>query len=457
MTHCDIAIAGVPFVDTNRPLLAPAALKSVLEKNGFRSMCIDLNSEILAKINYHPDRKKFLDFFYQQTISDEIVDELARMINYCADKILSFSAPVVGLSLFSYDCQVFTAWLASAIKEKNPECKIVIGGPGIRITTDKLDFVDSMLNYGYIDDFIVGDGEYALIEYLKGNKDYPGINSPVWNQNVNLDQLPDPNFDDYSFYWYNEPSIPIVDSRGCVRNCEFCDVIEIWKDYQYTTADRTFEQMVRQYKKYNINHFDFRSSISNGNLREFKKLMTLIAEYNQGKFRSEQFSWEGSFIVRSETQHNQELWETIAKTNATLFLGVESIVESVRIQLGKNFTNQDLDYHLEMTKKHNIKINLLFIAAYHSETQQDYEEVLQWFRDRKHYANAPITAVRVSELGILPYTTLGKNLEHHGITMVGSLSNWYSHKTKISPGERQQYFGKLCHTITHECGFSLSA
>ena len=428
----------------------------MLEKNGFRSICIDLNAEIHAKINYHPKRKKFLDFFYQQIISDDIVEDLSRMINYCADKILSFSAPVVGLSLFCYDCQVFTAWLASAIKEKNPKCKIVVGGPGIRVA-EKLDFVDSMLRQGYVDDFIVGDGEYALIEYLKGNKGYPGINSPVWNQNVDIDQLPDPNFDDYVFYWYNEPSIPIVDSRGCVRNCEFCDVIEIWKEYQYTTADRTFEQMIRQYKKYNINHFDFRSSISNGNLREFKKLMTLIADYNQGKFRSEQFSWEGSFIVRSESQHPKELWETIAKTNPTLFLGVESIVESVRIQLGKNFTNLDLDYHIEMAKKHKIKINLLFIAAYHNETQQDYQEVLQWFKDRKRYANDPIAVVQVTQLGIMPYTKLGKNLDQHGITMLRSLNVWYSNKTKISPAQRNEYFKKLCHTITHECGFALNA
>lgn len=419
-------------------------------------MCIDLNSEIFAKIKNHPDRNKFLDFFYRQHTSDEIVEDLSRMINYCADKILSFSAPVVGLSLFCYDCQIFTAWLSSAIKEKNPECKIVVGGPGIRTSTDKLNFIDAMLNYGYIDDFIVGDGEYALIEYLKGNKEYPGINSPVWKQNVDLDQLPDPNFDDYVFYWYDEPSIPVIDSRGCVRNCEFCDVVEIWKDYQYTTADRTFEQMVRQYKKYNINHFDFRSSISNGNLREFKKLMSLIADYNQGKFRSEQFSWEGSFIVRSESQHNEGLWETMAKTNATMFLGVESIVESVRIKLGKNFTNKDLDYHLEMAKKYNIKINLLFIAGYHSETLQDYEDVLNWFRDRKHYANHPIARVQVSRLGILPYTRLGKNLDQHGITMLGSPGHWQSSKTNISPVQRYEYFKKLCRTITDECGFVLN-
>ena len=454
MTNYDVVIAGVPFVDTRRPLMAPASLKAVLKQNGFSAMCIDLNAEIYAKINNHPHRQKFLDFFYSQVIHDEVVEDISRMVYYCADKILSFSAPVLGISLFCYDCQIFTAWLCATIKEKNPNCKIVIGGPGIR-TEDSFNFVDAMKEYHYVDDFIVGDGENSLIEYLKGNKQYPGINSPVWDQNVDINQLPDPDYDDYNFFWYGEPSIPVIDSRGCVRACEFCDVIEFWKDYQYTTADRTFHQMLRQYQKYNINHFDFRSSISNGNLREFKKLMHLIADYNKDKFRNEQISWEGSFIVRSATQHNEELWQTMVKTNATLFLGVESIVESVRIKLGKNFTNKDLDHHLDMAQKNQIPVNLLFIAGYHSETREDYEYVHQWFRDRKRYANDPVRKVLMNPLHVAGYTKIGRNLDQYGLVLIpreSGTSDWYSTKTKISQEERQAHFSSLVKTIT-ECGF----
>jgi radical SAM superfamily enzyme YgiQ (UPF0313 family) len=451
MTDYDIVVVGVPLVETSRLLMAPAALKSVLTQNGFRNACFDLNAEIYFKINRHPDRQKFLDFFYRQIIHDEVAVELARIINYCADRILSYGAPVVGLSLFCSDCQCFTAWLAAVIKEKNPNCKIVIGGPGIRVA-DTLGFADNMLDSGYVDNFIIGDGERSLIEYLKGNMEFPGINSPVWEQNVDIDNLPDPDYTDYNFFWYDEPSIPIIDSRGCVRKCEFCDVIEIWKKYQYTTADRVFQQMIRQYNKYGITHFDFRSSISNGNLREFKKLMKLIADYNQDKFRSEQFSWEGSFIVRSASQHSAELWETMSRTNASLFFGVESIIESVRINLGKNFTNADLYHHLEMSKKYNIKVLLLFIAGYHSETLEDFEIIKNWFRERKHYVNNPIRIVSLSALSIMPYTRLGRNLESHGI--ITTKNNWISLKTGISIEQRNSYINDLKKVITDECGFS---
>jgi enoyl-CoA hydratase/carnithine racemase len=60
---CDIVIASIPYVDTNRALMAPASLKSMVEQNGFTSVCFDLNSEIHSKILRHHQREKFLDFF----------------------------------------------------------------------------------------------------------------------------------------------------------------------------------------------------------------------------------------------------------------------------------------------------------------------------------------------------------------------------------------------------------
>jgi radical SAM superfamily enzyme YgiQ (UPF0313 family) len=142
----------------------------------------------------------------------------------------------------------------------------------------------------------------------------------------------------------------------------------------------------------------------------------------------------------------------MSQTNASLFFGVESIIESVRINLGKNFTNIDLDYHLEMAKKYKINVVLLFIAAYHSETMEDFETVKNWFRDRKHYANDPIRNVSISTLSIMPYTRLGRNLEHHGI--VTTKNNWVSLKTGVSIQQRNNYINDLKKVIIEECGFS---
>ncbi len=88
-------ITTVPFIDDNTPLAAPAVLKSVLAKNNIHCVGLDLNIEIYNKIQNHPNRKLFLDFFYYQIVKEEIVDDLIRMLDFYTTEILSHSPDLV--------------------------------------------------------------------------------------------------------------------------------------------------------------------------------------------------------------------------------------------------------------------------------------------------------------------------------------------------------------------------
>jgi radical SAM superfamily enzyme YgiQ (UPF0313 family) len=205
--------------------------------------------------------------------------------------------------------------------------------------------------------------------------------------------------------------LPIVDSRGCVQACEFCDVIAFWKKFQYLSAENIFNQMLQNIEKYHVYRFQFASSICNGNLREFKKLVRLIADYNDSVTDSEQIHWVGSFIVRPATQHKEELFELIKRSNGFLLTGVESIVSRVRIALGKKFDNDDLEHHLQMLRKYQIKTNLIMIAAYPTETVEDYETVKQWFIDHKEYADVTIEHVQLTLPAVLAGTQLESTID----------------------------------------------
>jgi len=106
-------------------------------------------------------------------------------------------------------------------------------------------------------------------------------------------------------------------------------------------------------------------------MKEFKKLLDLIVEYNQTHPVDQQFSWEGYFIVRSASQHPEELWKKIKISNGTLVVGVESVVQTVRNQLGKTFLDEDLDYHLDIAQRYQVPLVLLMIVAYPTETLAD--------------------------------------------------------------------------------------
>ena len=407
-----VVIATVPFVDEGTPLASPAALKSSLQANGIDCVGLDLNIEIYNKLKNHPDRQLFLDFFYRQIIHEKIVNELTRILDFYAVELLSYKPTVIALSLFSINSQTFTPWLCAVLRERAPEVKIVIGGPGLETLEHSFfKFPDRLKRLGLIDDYITGDAETSFVEYIKGNLEYPGINSTNWEPNQNFDQLPAPDFSDYRFFKYDYVLLPIVDSRGCVQSCEFCDVIAFWKKFQYRTAEHIFDQMIQHIQQYQTYRFQFASSICNGNMKEFKKLVQLIANYNNQVTSSEQIHWVGSFIVRPAIHHKEELFELIKQSNGFLLTGVESIIENVRIELGKKFNNTDLDYHLEMLKKYQIKTNLLMIAAYPTETPENYEQVKQWFVDHKDYANNTIEQVQMTLPGILSGTELEKTID----------------------------------------------
>lgn len=415
MTSPKIVIAAVPYVNTPRPLAAPAVLKASLAQHGFDCVALDFNVDVENKVANHEFKFKFVDFFKHQIIHDEIVDDLTLMIDHCVEEILSHRPTIVGLSLFCHSCQNFTSWLCAAIKQKNSTIKIVIGGPGLQVQSGAMifDYPAKLKRLGLIDAFISGDGENSIVEYVRGNYDYPGINSSNWIPVDNLNDLPIPDYSDYRWYRYAQQSIPIIDSRGCVQSCEFCDVIAFWKKFQFLTADNIFSQMMELMKKHQFNKFDFRSSISNGNLKEFKKLLKLLSDHNNNKnyFPAEKITWDGSFIIRSAQQHNEEFWKLLKDSNPDrLFVGVESVVERVRIGLGKNFTNDDLDHFLKMTQKYQIPVNLLCISGYPTETDEEYEFSKQWFRDHKHYAYNSVAGIQLTSIGILPGTQLQKNI-----------------------------------------------
>jgi hypothetical protein len=445
----DILFCSAPGTFSLRPTLAPAILKSCSIDAGFTAMAVDLSIEVYNQIIGHPRQKLLEEFFQLQKIHAEVVDDIGNLLDYCAVRIINLNPKILGLSLLTQDSQFFTVWLCYHLKILKPDLKIVIGGSGIKnfVAESKINFAELLQSKGYIDDYINGDGEYSIVEYLRNNLSYPGINSGTWEPISNLNSLPWSDFTDYDFSHYAEAGIPICDSRGCVRTCEFCDIIEHWKKYQYRTADNIFAEMQHQIQQHNITRFFFYNSLTNGNMKEFQKLLDLICNYNEAN-PAKQISWDGYFIVRNARQHPEEFWKKIKKSNGALQLGIESVIEKVRINLGKNFTNEDIDYHLVMAKKYSVSLSLLLIVGYPTETRQDFEFTKQWFCDRQQYARNPIGSVVFSLAAILPNTKLERNQSNYGIVPGSVPTIWMTQTTDISTQDRINYFNELNELLT---------
>jgi hypothetical protein len=454
----DFVMITVPWTDSNIPLMAPAALKPIIESVGLSCLAVDLNVEIFHYTRDHALKNKLVEFFFDEQADLETIPILKEIFESAATQILSFCPRYVGLSLFSYICQHSAKWLAYYIKKLDPLVTIIAGGAGCLGTfTGPSAYVDQMLERKLFDFHVRGDGEYSLYELLKGNCRYPGINSLEWQEmgQQELRALPMPDYKDYQFDIYNKQVIPIVGSRGCVRQCKFCDYIANWKHFRWRTADDIFKEMKSQSQLYNITSFKFQDSLTNGNQKEFFQLIEIIAEHNRA-CPDRKFTWSGYYIFRNTTASTEREWELLNLSGAeNLAVGIENLNEHIRYDIGKKFSNKSIDRHLDQARKYKITLLLLNIVGYINETQADIEFINQWLRDHVEYRDNIILQWG-GTLGIFPNTYLENHKKQLGIQMIGSQpSQWINSSIGSTPAVRAQWVKEL-NSLSQQLGYRVA-
>jgi len=455
----DVIIATVPWTDSSIPLMAPAVLKGIVESAGKTCLAVDLNAEIYRATKNHPARDGLIQFFFDEYIDQSIEGWLHDMFLSIAQDMLSWNPKIIGLSLFSYVCQHSGKWLAYYIKKLDPSVTIIIGGAGcLNAFTGPSNYAEDLVAQGLVDYHIRGDGENALYELLIGNDKFAGINSLEWKEleRDELAKLPLPDYTDYDFSMYEKQVLPLVGSRGCVRQCTFCDYIANWKRFQWRTADDIFAEMLHQYNRYNIRSFKFQDSLTNGNMKEFVRLTELISKHNLDN-STHSFKWSGYYIFRDITSTTDREWELLHTSGAeNLAVGIENLNEHIRYAIGKKFSNASIDRHLVLAKKYNIQIQLLNIVGYITETEKDIDFIKQWLRDHVDYRDI-LFIQWGGTLGIFPNTYLDQNQEKFGIIRINPHpQSWVNPANNSTPELRARWVNEL-NQLSSELGYRVAS
>lgn len=441
MNQFDVVIAALPYIETNEPMMAPALLKGVVDKTGLSCFTFDFNAEIINYINknFHSLSEKITQWFLYNENKDciDTQNAITHLVDYTADRIVSKNPTWLCLSLFCNTAKKFNMQLCKKIKSSNPDIKIVIGGNAV--FTDK----DSKRPYGKIlqkaklvDHFIVGDGEEPLYNLLTGELD--GVNVEEFQILDDLSKQPYSNYNDYNWDLYEKKRLPMYASRGCIRRCTFCDVYKLWKKFKLRHAEDVFAEMLYQIEKTGITDFYFRDSLINGSISEYRKLMTLIADYNSTA--KQKIKWSSFFIFRPQNQMSEEDWKLTKLGGADiLIIGVESLVDSIRYHMRKKFTNEDMDFGLEMAKQYDIKLVLLLIIGYVNETEKDFQESLTWLENHVKYANNPILNLSAGgTLTVTDLTDLYQNAEDYDIVIGDKIYLWENKSINLDYDTREK-------------------
>lgn len=391
----DLLLINVPRISLVYPPAGTSLLKGVVEQQGFTCTVKDANFELLDSIKDTDDFEIITNYFTipnaeMTTHCQTIIDEwYTKLVNY----ILKVNPKHVGISVFTFECQVATRELCQLLRAVY-KGKIIIGGAGLSTTgiaTQVNDFGNNLLESKLVDYYVRGEGEHALIDILKKNTG-KGINNDNYVQIEDLNSLAYPNYDDVIKYKYhyaiNNIQLPITTSRGCVRRCSFCDIHAFWKKYTYRSGENIAKEMIVHYEKYGVRDFFFTDSLINGNLKSFRQLCDwLVNYYENNNLPDGFFTWGGQWIVRTEKNLSPDDYKNAARSGMNgLAMGVESLSEQVRKDMNKGFKNEDIDYTLEQFRLHGINCYFLMIVGYPTETEEHHLETMQNFVKYQGYA-----------------------------------------------------------------------
>lgn len=421
-----ILVLSIPRLEPHRPPISATIVATVCKNLGHDVILRDLNIEF-----YHYCKSNNIDYHKFDTIWDKYAEPTQDDLNHIDKNIENFVASAnlqsydyVMLSIFGMSNHFFAERLLKEIAP-NRSFRILIGGAGafVAIQNKSLDpFAVEMKRQNLIDDFIKGECEEALKYYLT-DTDYPGVNNFESVQIDDLDSLP---LIDYSLvnldsYDYIEGSrdVYVESSRGCVRKCTYCDVAAYWPKYRYKSGKYVARELINNYEQYGIKHFYFTDSLVNGSLKSFSEMCNILANYPY----SHEITWGGQFIFRNRRTVAPEHFEMIAKAGGkNFFVGVESGSDKIRNQMGKNFSNDDIEYQLEQFKLNDLKCTFLMFTGYVTETLEDHQATIDMFsRWQKYVASGTINGL---ELGIpllfLDKTPLTRMIDEYQVSFLDS-------------------------------------
>lgn len=393
----DLLLINVPQISLVYPPAATSLLKGICESHGYKAMVKDYNLQLYTTCD-DPDVSRELDQYFslndhEAPLPDYAQKYLDDYYQKIINEICTIDPSFLGISVFTFQCQIFTKHLLQKLRPVFAN-KIIVGGAGLSsngIGSRENDFGNALLQQNLVDYYVRGEGDYAIIDILRG-KNGPGINNDNLVQIDDLDAIPYPNYDDviHARYRYTtgSPQIPITGSRGCVRKCSFCDIHVAWKKYRYRSGTSVAKELIYHYKKYDVRNFWFTDSLINGSMKSFRELcQNLIAFYQENNLPTRYFNWGGQFIVRDP--HSMPAADYALAAAAGMngaAMGVESLSESVRDHMKKGFSNRDLDFTLEQMHAHNMNCYFLMIVGYPTETQEDFEYGMHKFIEYQKYA-----------------------------------------------------------------------
>ncbi|MFA6317552.1 MAG: radical SAM protein [Elusimicrobiota bacterium] len=365
-------------------------------------------------------------YMRQQGLKVSIVDALAEglFVDECVERVLAEDPSVFGISLISSSV-VIAQEIARKVKARKPGVVIVAGGPHMSAVAE-----ETMRRMPQFDVGVFGEGEHTAVELVKAleargwqARDLDKVDGIVFRRGAelvrtrprayieDLDTLPFPAYDLLpnlaKFYRLpggclkRLPATSMVASRGCPKECTFCDRSTFGRKFRSYSADymvRLIKHLMEEYGIRDVAFYDDNLMGSPPKLRAFcRRLQEERLDLTWSCFGSVDFIKEDDFPLMKEAGCWQVSW------------GLESGSQRMLDLYRKKVKVGHMEKVLKASSDAGLDNRGFFILGGPGETKESMEETLAFIK------RAPLTSFHVTFFTAYPGSEACRTAREHGV------------------------------------------
>ena len=246
--------------------------------------------------------------------------------------------------------------LAGQLRRIYPESRIIVGGiHASLLPEDFTEFADHVVN---------GEAESIIVDLVEGVYKEKIVEAPSMDD---LEQLPLINYELLEGY-KSMNIIPVMTSRGCPFDCNFCTVTKIFgRKFRMQSPERIVAEIKHALPYFNSRYIFFYDDNFVANKGRIDKLCDLLLSENID------ISWSAQ--VRSDVASNPQLLSKMKKTGCrTFYIGFESINDESLKAMNKSQTRSDIEKAIKVIHERGINIHGMFIFGEDNDTEETIKE-----------------------------------------------------------------------------------
>ena len=407
-----------PVLFARQAPIATAYLAAYLKHKGHEVQARDLNTEI--SISNDSDERFWSDY---SNCSDFFTSH-KNLFETWVEEILNFSPNVVGFSLWE-STEYFAIEMAKMLKKMNKEILIVFGGFWCAINGKRLILNDA------VDVVVYGEGELTLADIVENYGRIRDIQGCLIKYNGeiktagsrmeigHLDKLP---FPDLSFFpldkYLFKYSAPISFSRGCDWRCSFCVTGCQWKRLRVRKAENIYNEIMHRLEELpKLRSFQICDPSITSDINNLSDLCDLIIKSN--------VKADFSGFAQIKPGVTQGLLKKLKEAGfPSLGYGIESGSKRILNKMIRPYTPELAERVIKDTYYAGIEVVLGFIVGFPGETEEDFQDTLNFIKRVKDYVKLISCA---NECTIIPGTYLDNYPQQFGIICNGN--SWETNET----------------------------